>query len=780
MTDEDLVNAVRYEFSHSLGLPGGEIAKERDLAWARYTRQMLGNEIEGESQVVTSDVQEVMDGMLAGLMRIFAQADNLCVFEPNGPEDVKGAEQETEFVTHVFWKDNPHSFVQLFFWMFNCLYAKVGVAMAWWDDSQHVTEEDWEGLTPEKIEEMTVPEGQDRNLTMIPVLRSDPYQKPVMTKDPATGQEVETQVEVFDVVFRRVEMKRRASWQTVPPEHFRISADADGPYTSCGSMRGIERLVTRSKLVQMGFDQKFVWELPAANVASASSTARDPSRPQETQQQQLPSGAGSTPGKDRSREEVLYQMAYIEIDVDGDGIAELRQVHMAGGKLLKWADGRGPAKAGGFANMMVHRDPFHVLIAHPLPHQFFGRAPADDEVGTQEITTTLLRQTLNNLYRTNNPMHGVAEYGLSESTMDDLATQQIGGTVRFARNPNEVYAQMAVPFTAQNSFGMLDYFDQKKFERHGIHGTAEALDVDALKNIQKTVMNSAMDIREEKRLLVASFFAETGIKSLLLHLHELVLRHQDQKRVFRLRNEWVDVDIQQWRHRSDMTANIGVGFGTRDQQSLMLEKVSDMQIALRDAGMGNLVVKPKHLYNTAVEITKLARIADPNRHFADPGDALMPPPDDQQQEFQRQQQELQARQQQLDAERQQNQSDKHDLARQRLELDHKKAIAQMEESREKRLDQWALENEKLRNEIAELRVKQIDSDEDREIKKARTDAEIDEIKARAAQARAQAMKTAKEAESVDIENDAVRSGITDLVENFAKPERTESEAPAGE
>lgn len=750
MTDEDLVNTVRYEFSHSLGLPGGEIAKERDLAWSRYCRDPLGNEIEGESQAMTSDVQEVMDGMLAGLMRLFAQADNLCIFEPNGPEDVAAAEQETEFVTHVFWKDNPHSFVQLFFWMFNVLYAKVGIAMAWWDDSKSVTEEDWEGLTPEKIEEMTVLEGQNKNLIMIPVLRSDPYQKPVMTKDPATGQEVEVQVEVFDVVFRRTEIKRRASWQTVPPEQFRISKDADGPYTSCGSMRGIERLMTRSKLVQMGFDRDFVAKLPAAGVASAASTAKDPSRPQETQQ--MPSGTGAIPGKDKSREEVLYQMAYLEIDYDGDGIAELRQVHLAGGELLKWANGRGPAKAGGLANMMVHRDPFHVLIAHPMPHQFFGRAPADDEVGTQEVTATLLRQTLNNLYRSNNPMNGVAEYGLTESTLDDLATQQIGGTVRFARNPNEVWAPMTVPYTAQHSFGMLDYFDQKKFERHGIHGDAEALDVNALKNIQKTVMNSAMDIREEKRLLVASFFAETGIKSLLLHLHELILRHQDQKRVFRLRNDWVEVDIEQWRHRSDMTANIGVGLGTRDQQSMMLEKVSDMQMALRDGGMGNLLVKPKHLYNTAVEITKLARIADPNRHFADPGEALMPPPDDQTQELQRQQQELQARQQQLDAERMQNQADKNELAQQKLKLEHAKALFNAEEAREKRRDQWALENEKLRNQIAELRLKQIDADEEREIKKARTDAEIEEIKARAAQARALAGKAVSETQGLKFQN----------------------------
>ncbi len=758
MDEGKLVDIISGEFKNAMGRPDGDISKIRRLAWNRYSRELLGNEVDDESQVVTSDVAEVVDGLMPGLMRIFALADNLCMFRPVSEEDVPKAEQETEYVNHVFWKGQENSFMEMFFWIFDTLYGKNGIAIAWLDESEHITEEEHTGLTVQKIDEII--EGTEDGVTMEAVSRSEPYQKTVPVGD---GQ---AKIEVFDVTFRRLEKRREPRWETVPPDEFRISNDANRPYTSCARFRGRERFVPRSHLVEFGFDLDQVYSIEAAKVgASVSNTEKQ--NKQKTSDERSGDRKG---GSDKSQELVLWQEAYINIDFDGDGRSELRQVFLAGGKLLKWAGGEP-------ANQIVHRDPFHTLVAKPLPHTFWAKAPAEDEIDTQEVTSTLLRQTLMNAYHTNNPGHGVDESGLSENTMSDLLTSKVGRVARFNGNPNEIHKSLAVPFTANHTFDMIGYFDQKKKDRHGVHSDSEGLSADSLKNIQKGVLANMLDISTQKQELIARVMGEGGIKSLLLHLHELLLRHPNEQRVFRLRNEFVPIDPSEWRHRYDMDVNIGLGIGNREQQQMFLEAIAEKQEAILQSEGANLIVKPKHYYNTLVALAKNAKIADPSLHFEDPKDQLAPPPSSEQEELQRQQQALQAQQQKIDEQREANDRISHQLDMREQNLRHEREMAKLSQENEKRLDRYAIDNDKLRNDIAKLQLQAIDEEEKRELARAKAPAEIEEIKARAAESRARAMKTLEEARGQDIENAQTESGLTDLVNEIAGSEEdTESDS----
>jgi hypothetical protein len=59
MTDEQLVSLINSGFENCLGQPGGEIGDERAKAWNYYLSKPIGNELEGQSKVVTADVAEV-------------------------------------------------------------------------------------------------------------------------------------------------------------------------------------------------------------------------------------------------------------------------------------------------------------------------------------------------------------------------------------------------------------------------------------------------------------------------------------------------------------------------------------------------------------------------------------------------------------------------------------------------------------------------------------------------------------------------------------------------
>src|SRR3546814_14180389 len=78
--------------------------------------------------------------------------------------------------------------------------------------------------------------------------------------------------------------------------------------------------------------------------------------------------------------------------------------------------------------------------------------------------------------------------------------------------------------------------------------------------------------------LIARIFAETGIKELFLHIHELLRKHQDKAKTVRIRNKWVTVDPRNWKTRNDMTVNVALGTGSKQKQLLLLNALLERQV----------------------------------------------------------------------------------------------------------------------------------------------------------------------------------------------------------
>lgn len=716
LTDEQIVELVEIEFKDAIGAPGGDISIERGRAWEYYNRQLFGHEEDDISKVVTSDVMEVVDGNMPALMRMFTSQDNLLTFDAVGAEDEAGAEQESDYISHIFFKRNP-AFEIIFFWTFDALLQKNGYVKAYWDDSEDVTSESYEGLSElELLDLMSDPE-------LEPVERSE-RQGETVDND---GNQI--QGIVHDVKFRRVVKTGRIVVENVPPEEFRISADAKHLDPSKARMVAHERLVKRGELLEMGFPEKLVADLPAE---SESTEAEDASaRKDKTDDHNLEGGKGI----DKSQDEILLREAFIRCDQDGDGRAELKQVFIADGKALEINDS--------------DRQPFHAISSAPLPHKHMGMATAEKVMDNQLITSTLLRQILTNLYHTNNPGHGVWDQAVGDGTLTELLTRKVGTVTQFKRPVSESYQAMTVPFTAAESFPMLEYFDKVKRDRTGISSDAEGLSPAELKHVQQSVMSSSQSISKGKLELIARIFAETGFKTLFLHLHELTMKHQKDADVVKLRNEWVQVNPQEWRNRRDMTVQIGLGIGTREQNLLHLQNILDLQTKMVEGGALNLLVTPKNLYNSASEVVKNANLKRPDMFFTDPGDKLAPPPSSQQEELKKRELALQERQQKLDTERQQVNAAKLQLDAQQQRLDDRLEFEKLNEKREEREDKMSAENEKLRNQLLKIREDAADKDADRRLKARQvadsgrlTDAQIEEAKARTE-------KIKKEAKVVD-------------------------------
>src|SRR5262249_46746758 len=86
-------------------------------------------------RAVSTDVADTVEGMMPTLMEIFTAGDEVVRFEPIGPEDVAAAEQETDYVNHVFMQQNQ-GFLVLYSFIKDALLSKVGVVKVFWESRE--------------------------------------------------------------------------------------------------------------------------------------------------------------------------------------------------------------------------------------------------------------------------------------------------------------------------------------------------------------------------------------------------------------------------------------------------------------------------------------------------------------------------------------------------------------------------------------------------------------------------------------------------------------------
>src|SRR6185437_5606599 len=95
-------------------------------------------------------------------------------------------------------------------------------------------------------------------------------------------------------------------------------------------------------------------------------------------------GSDGADSLDPSARVVWISECYLQVDYDGDGIAEWRKVTRAGNRTLRNEECDGP--------------PFVSNNAIRLPHRFFGLSLADLAMQSQRISTDLWRSALDNIH----------------------------------------------------------------------------------------------------------------------------------------------------------------------------------------------------------------------------------------------------------------------------------------------------------------------------------------------------------------------------------------------
>jgi hypothetical protein len=153
MSDSELRAILSSEKADALSaMQSARLSVERSDALDYYMGDMTKDMPvpDGRSRAVSSDVADTIEGLMPSLMDIFAGSDEVVRFEPVGPEDEGAAQQETDYVNHVFMQNNP-GFMLLYGFIKDALLSKVGIVKIFWDESQEERRETYYDLTDEQF-----------------------------------------------------------------------------------------------------------------------------------------------------------------------------------------------------------------------------------------------------------------------------------------------------------------------------------------------------------------------------------------------------------------------------------------------------------------------------------------------------------------------------------------------------------------------------------------------------------------------------------------------------
>lgn len=573
---EELQSAIRDEETHALGRYTGTLAKERASLMNYYLGKPFGNEEEGRSTVVSTDVADTIESILPSMLKMFIGGDEIGEFNPIGPEDEEAARQETEFTNWVITQQN-NAFLTFYGWFKDALLQKNGYVKYWWDFKNQQRKETYQGLTEDEFALLL----QDQSIT------------------PVQHQSYPGQMGMLhDVVVKITNPIGYVCVENVPPEEMLVAARArsidikKAPFVQHRTRKSI------SAIRQMGYDIPEDISDDDDQINNLEYLAR------RTPEESLFS-ASTVVGEGASRE-VLLKDSYIRYDFDGDGYAELRRVLQIGNTVLE--------------NEEVEEIPFCCLSPVLMPHKHFGRSVAELVADIQLIKSTLMRQMLDNLYLSNTPRVAVNTQN-NAVNLDDLLSPRVGGLIRVQGAPGEHLMPFAVQNVANQAMPMLELMNGVMENRTGMTRYNQGLDANSL-NKTASGISQIMSAAQERMLLIARCFAETGVKDLFISVHGMLRRHSSQAQTVRLRNQWVTVSPRDWADRYDMTVSVGLGTGNKMEQTQQLMMILNAQKEAIQIG----ATDPEKIYNALVELTKNAGFKNPDKFWTNPAQQQPKPP----------------------------------------------------------------------------------------------------------------------------------------------------------
>lgn len=514
-----------------------------------YVQKDLPVNGSSRSKVVTTEVADAVETALPDLMEIFTNGDDILTFRPMGDEDEEAAEQESDYVRHVFFNEND-GWMLLYNGFKDALISKTGVFKYYWDiDPQY-----------EEYETETTVEG--------------------LQEIAALGLEVLEQSEpdeegVISVLIGEKTREGRIVVENVAPEDFAVTR-----YHGQVSLKDADYIAHRTRVTlqdlrQRGYDEDLLATLHEVEDHDEDvDYARDVAYENQDEED---------PGSDDLKEVEVIEH-YIRLDADQDGDPQLWRIVTGNHeRVILEAEKRAQIE-------------FAAICPFPMPHRFYGQSVADKTVPIQKWKTSITRLTNDGFAFS---LYARPEIGKDEivpgMTLEQISDNSPGKPfVTRSGNGVNMHTSSANPGDALN---YLEYINTVNEGRTGITRNAQGLNPDTLHDT-KGGAELLVGAAQKRIRMMARLFAETGMRDLFMGIHELLRSNATMRQTARLKGKWVPIDPSEWARRNDMDVHIGVGSGGRDQELMAVREFSQVleKLVTLQGGPTGPVVGPKQIY----------------------------------------------------------------------------------------------------------------------------------------------------------------------------------------
>ena len=578
VTDEQLANLVEQGIANSVGdwLNSSDLSKEREKSTYEYAGLAQGHlKPQGVSTIVDTSTTETVEAYTAVLCDLFLNNGKLAKFTPYAasPGAHKQA-HDASMVTNycLFKQNNGWELIQT--WIKSSLLWKNGIIR--WDyvEDYYTTFEEYEVISQAKLDELL----SDESVEIVGDLEFE-------NEVDATG---DAELVYVNVRIKRTVDRSKVRLENIPPENFRISRDA-----TCiddAAFVGIQTDMTRSEIRKYWPDiaeniSDDEWdELGGMAWSGNTRYSQDVAARKEVVGMSYWQGSSDSMPVEANRELSVTE-CWMNVDRDGDGIAELKRFIMIGGKVFHEED----------------CDLIQVASLSPIdiPYEFYGLSIADLTRSSTLAATAILRGFVENTYLTNYSPKLADPNVVDFSALQNMKPKQIIPT---NGSPQGAVAALPPETISTGTVPLLQHLQIIKEQATGMSKAAQGLNDTLYVSGNSEGKMAAVQSASQKRIQhIARRFAETGLKRLCEGVYSTIRKQINQMNVcVGGMTEVVDCGNLPDRMECDVILDIG-----ENSNANLINKLTTVgqQVlpALNAAGAGS-IIKPE---SPAVLATKL-------------------------------------------------------------------------------------------------------------------------------------------------------------------------------
>jgi len=574
VTDEQLINMIEQGVQSSTGdfLNSSDLARERLKSTYEYAGVAADHlSPQGVSTIVDTSTTEVIEAYTAILSDLFLSNHRLARFVPydDSPGAYKAAKDASDVVNYcIFRKNNGWEFLSS--WIKSSLLWKNAVCR--WDyieDYDYIFE-DYEEVTQVKLDEILA----DESTEIVGELNFQ--NRAVETEDPSQD---EVELVYVNVRVRKKIDKSKVKLELVPPENFRISRDsteiADAQFV------GIQTQMSRSEIrkyypdvaEEIDFDNMHDTSWLGSAKYSQDVAARKAVTGQEywqgsVEQHEIPLEANIN---------VNVTECWIEVDRDGDGIAELKHIMTIGNHIIYEND--------------VEEIPLASIVPIDIPFEFYGLSMADFTRSSTLASTAILRGFVENTYLTNYAPKLADPNVVDFSALQNMKPKQIIPT---NGNPQAAVSTLPPETISTGTVPLLEHLQTIKEQATGMSKTVQGLNDTLYVSGNSEQKFAAVQSAAQKRIQhIARRFAETGFKRLIAGVYETMHKNMRRKIAYSMNGLQKTVDMNALPSKMDVEILLDIGENSNNTKLTKLQRIgAEVLPALNQQGAG-IVIKPE-------------------------------------------------------------------------------------------------------------------------------------------------------------------------------------------